>query len=59
MTVRIAKFLSDNGVASRRAAEKLVTDGAVAINGNIFNSPVNFVNDGDIVTVNGKKIESK
>ncbi len=59
MTVRIAKFLSDNGVASRRAAEKLVTDGVVAINGNIINSPVNFVNDGDVVTVNGKKIESK
>lgn len=56
MTVRIAKFLSDNGVASRRAAEKLISDGAVAINGKRIDSPVNFVSDSDVVTINGKKI---
>lgn len=56
MTVRIAKFLSDNGVASRRAAEKLISDGVVAINGKIIDSPVNFVDCNDVVTVNGKKI---
>lgn len=53
MTVRIAKFLSDCGVASRRGAEKLIADGAVAINGKIIESPVNFVSDSDIVTVDG------
>ena len=57
MTVRIAKFLSDCGIASRRGAEKLIADGAVAINGKIIDSPVNFVDENDSVTVNGKKID--
>ena len=56
MTVRIAKFLSDHGVSSRRGAEKLIVDGAVAINGKTIESPVNFVNDGDVVTVDGAVI---
>ena len=59
MTVRIAKFLSDNGVVSRRVAEKLISDGVVAINGKIIDSPVNFVNDGDVVTVDGKTVNNK
>lgn len=59
MTVRIAKFLSDNGAASRRGAEKLISIGAVAINGKIIDTPVNFVNDGDVVTVNGKTVNNK
>lgn len=59
MTVRIAKFLSDNSVASRRGAEKLISIGAVAINGKIIDTPVNFVNDGDVVTVNGKTVNNK
>lgn len=59
MTVRIAKFLSDNGAASRRGAEKLISNGAVAINGKIIDTPVNFVNDGDVVTVNGKTVNNK
>lgn len=59
MTMRIAKFLSDNGVASRRVAEKLIVDGVVAINGNIIDSPVNFVGPNDVVTVNGKQIDTQ
>lgn len=57
--MRIAKFLSDNGVASRRVAEKLIVDGVVAINGNIIDSPVNFVGPNDVVTVNGKQIDTQ
>ena len=56
MTVRIAKFLSDCGVASRRGAEKLIFDGAVTINGKTIDTPIYFVTNEDIVTVNGKKI---
>ena len=56
MTVRIAKFLSDCGVASRRGAEKLISDGAVTINGKTIDTPIYFVTNEDIVTVNGKKI---
>lgn len=59
MATRIAKFLSDNGIASRRAAERLISDGVVAINGKIIDSPVNFVSDSDIVTVNDKKINTQ
>lgn len=59
MTIRIAKFLSDNGVASRRVAEKLIADGVVAINGNVIDSPVNFVGPNDVVTVNGKQIDTQ
>lgn len=57
--MRIAKFLSDNGVASRRVAEKLIADGVVAINGNVIDSPVNFVGPNDVVTVNGKQIDTQ
>ena len=53
MTVRIAKFLSDCGITSRRGAEKLISDGAIAINGKTIDSPVNFVSAQDVVTVNG------
>lgn len=57
--MRIAKFLSDNGVASRRVAEKLIANGVVAINGNVIDSPVNFVGPNDVVTVNGKQIDTQ
>ena len=56
MKIRIAKFLSNYGVASRRVAEQMIADGRICINGNIIDSPVNFVDDTDIVMVDGKKI---
>ena len=59
MTVRIAKFLSDCSVASRRGAEKLIAEGVVAINGKIIDSPVNFVSDQDTVTVNGMVVSAQ
>ena len=33
MTVRLQKFLAEAGVASRRASEKLITDGHITVNG--------------------------
>ena len=59
MKTRIAKFLSDSGVASRRVAEKMIIDGRVSINGDKIDSPVNFVDNGDIVTVDGKQVSDK
>lgn len=59
MSIRIAKYIADCGVASRRDAEKLIESGVVSVNGTVVNTPVFFVNDGDAVTVNGKKLESK
>ena len=56
MSVRIAKFIADSGVASRRAAEEMILSGRVAVNGTKVNTPVFFVEDGDIVSVDGKDI---
>ncbi len=54
--MRINKYLSESGVTSRRAADKLIEDGAVKINGKIceIGADVDALNDN--VTVNGKKV---
>lgn len=59
MGVRIAKYIADCGVASRRDAEKIIESGVVTVNGVVINTPVFFVDDDDVVNVNGKKIENK
>jgi len=56
MKTRIAKYIADCGVASRRAAEELISAGRVAINGAVLRTPVAFVGDGDVVTVDGAAI---
>ncbi|MCL2338792.1 MAG: rRNA pseudouridine synthase, partial [Proteobacteria bacterium] len=56
MKTRIAKFIADSGVASRRDAERLIESGAVAVNGAKITTPVFFIDDGDTVSVNGKQI---
>ncbi len=54
--MRINKFLSYSGVASRRAADKLILEGVVKINGRIC-SPGDDVDIGsDRVTVNNKEV---
>ena len=53
--MRINKYLAECGVASRRQCDKLIEDGAVKINGKLCALGAE-VNDGDTVTVNGKKI---
>lgn len=59
MGVRVAKFIADSGVASRRAAEELIAAGRVSINGTVIDSPVNFVNENDTVEIDGKKIPAR
>ena len=56
MGVRVAKFIADSGVASRRGAEELIAAGHVRINGVVIDSPVNFVGENDTVEIDGKKI---
>jgi len=58
MSVRLAKFIADSGVASRRGAEDLIAKGVVSVNGSVINTPVFFVQEGDVVCVNGKKINT-
>ena len=53
---RLNKYISESGVASRRAADRLIEEGRVAINGR----PAvvgDKVLDGDVVTVDGKAVE--
>lgn len=57
MNVRLAKFIADSGVASRRGAEDLIAKGAVSVNGKIIDTPVFFVEENDIVCVNGAEIK--
>ena len=56
MGTRIAKFLSDCGVASRRAAEELILAGRVSVNGNLVDTPVFFVQESDVVTLDGNPV---
>ena len=57
MAVRLAKFIADSGVASRRGAEDLITKGAVSVNGKTIDTPVFFVGEDDIICVKGKEIK--
>ena len=50
---RIAKWLARAGVASRRDAERLLTEGKVRLNNRTVTHPATFVLPGDIVTVAG------
>jgi 23S rRNA pseudouridine2605 synthase len=55
--VRLQKFLSQAGVASRRASETLIVDGAVSINGRVVTELGTRVDpDRDTVTVHGQHI---
>jgi len=57
MTLRIAKFIADAGVASRRAAEEMIARGRVAVNGKPVDTPVVFVNpSADVVTIDGVRV---
>lgn len=56
MMIRIAKFLADMGVASRREAERIIESGQVTVNGVKINSPVFFVVGDEKIMVNGKPI---
>lgn len=59
MTVRIAKFIADAGMASRRAAEDLIASRRVTVNGTVIDSPVFFVSDGDNVAIDGTPISAR
>lgn len=56
MTERIAKFIASTGIASRRGAETLIDQGAVAVNGTVIDTPATLVDDDDTITVNGQNI---
>lgn len=54
--MRLNHYISSCGVCSRREADKLISTGRVKVNGNVPSSGLS-VDDGDIVTVDGKEIQ--
>jgi pseudouridine synthase len=55
-TVRLQKLLSQAGVASRRAAEKLIVDGRVSVNGKTVVELGTKAEEGDDIRVDGRRI---
>jgi 23S rRNA pseudouridine2605 synthase len=55
--IRINKYISNAGVCSRRAAEQLVKEGKVKVNGKIIKELGTKVERGDKVEVNGKLLD--
>ena len=54
--IRLQVYLAHSGVASRRAAEKIIADGRVTVNGNVAVEMGTKVSYGDEMCVDGKKI---
>jgi 23S rRNA pseudouridine2605 synthase len=55
--VRLAKYLAHAGVASRRAAERLIADGKVSVRGEVVTDPARDVDERSEVAVEGRAIE--
>ena len=54
--MRLAKYLAHAGVASRRAATKIVRSGRVAVDGDVVADPARQVTEGDAVTLDGEPV---
>jgi 23S rRNA pseudouridine2605 synthase len=55
--IRLQVFLSHAGIASRRAAEEIITQGRVSVNGIIITTQGTKVTDNDIVLFDGKPVQ--
>ena len=56
---KLQKFLSDSGVCSRRAGEKLIKEGQVTVNGKTAQLGTRVNPERDVVKVGPKRIQSK
>jgi 23S rRNA pseudouridine2605 synthase len=54
--MRLAKFLAHAGVASRRAAERLVAAGRVTVGGEVVSDPARDVDESSGVALDGKAV---
>ena len=54
--MRLAKFLAHSGVASRRAAERLIADGHVSVGGETVTDPARDVDEHSGVLVDGREV---
>ncbi|HOI30115.1 MAG TPA: pseudouridine synthase [Melioribacteraceae bacterium] len=60
MKVRLNKFLSECGIASRRKSEEYIKEARVSVNGKIVTELASLIDEGnDIVTLDGEKIKPK
>src|ERR671922_2172885 len=57
--MRLAKFLAHAGVASRRAAERLVAEGRVTVGGEVVNDPARDVDGESGVEVDGRAVAAE
>lgn len=54
--IRLQVFLAHCGVASRRASEKIITDGRVTVNGQVVTEMGAKVSPSDVVCLDGKQV---
>jgi 23S rRNA pseudouridine2605 synthase len=54
--LRLVKFLAHSGVASRRAAERLISDGHVTVGGKTVTDPARDVDETSGVLVDGRQV---
>jgi len=57
--VRLAKYLAHGGVASRRAAERIVAAGRVTVGGEVVTDAARDVGEGDDVRVDGSPVAAE
>jgi 23S rRNA pseudouridine2605 synthase len=55
--IRLQVFLSHAGVASRRAAEDIIAQGRVSVNGVIITAQGTKVEEGDVIMLDGKPVQ--
>jgi 23S rRNA pseudouridine2605 synthase len=55
--MRLAKFLAHAGVASRRAAEGIVAEGRVTVDGELVTDPARDVDETRAVALDGRRVE--
>ena len=55
--IRLNKFLASCGVASRRAADRMIDEGRVEVNGKVVDVQGTRVSLDDFVKVDGKRIQ--
>ena len=55
--MRINQYIAAAGICSRRRADELIGEGRVRVNGNVLKAMGYHVQDGDVVEVDGRRIE--
>ena len=58
--MRLAKYLADSGLASRRKAEQLISEGRVKVNGEVIKELGTKIDpDTDVIEVDGQRVNSE